>query len=379
MKENCILDEYFSLLSLIMRKLLQRLLGGFVIRMANKYASRPNRERIHKALTQLFSQIVEKPGKRGLLIDFSGEDQFVIFSDQHKGARDHADDFATNEKNYLAALNYYNNHLYHLICLGDSEELWENTLDEVKKHNAATFALESLFLRRNAFIKIFGNHDLYWDNDPLAGYQLNKIYGQKVKIYEGLILETLIDQQPLQFFLTHGHQGDLQSDGNWFSKWFVSQVWAPFQAYLRINPNTPAFNNQFKSDHNRMMYEWAAFQESVVITGHTHQPVFNSLTHLERILIKLDKAVKENDHVLQQKLRNQLVKEQIEYGSEIPSITAMQPNYFNTGCCCFSDGDITGLEIGAGKIRLIKWQYQNDVPTRVVLEEMDLREVRRKT
>ena len=47
--------------------------------------------------------------------------------------------------------------------------------------------------------------------------------------------------------MTHGHQGDLQSDGNWFSKWFVSDIWGPFQSYLRINPNTPANNDQLKT------------------------------------------------------------------------------------------------------------------------------------
>lgn len=361
-----------------MRKLLQKLFGEFVIKMANKYASRPNKARVHKALTSLFENITSQPGKRGLVLKFDRDDNFIIFSDQHKGARDYTDDFTTNEANYLAALSYYNNYNYKLICLGDSEELWENTLEAVKKHNVATFEAEKKFLMRNAFVKIFGNHDLYWDNDPLANYQLEKIYGRKVKIYEGLVLETLIEDRPLQIFLTHGHQGDMQSDGNWFSKWFVSQVWAPFQAYLRINPNTPAFNNQFKSTHNKLMYDWAALQESVLITGHTHQPVFNSLTHLERILIKINEATRHGDQTALHQLQDQLRKEQIEYGLEIPNFTAMQPNYFNSGCCCFSDGDITGLEIGAEKIRLVKWHNRSENPKRIVLEEVGLKELRRK-
>ena len=32
-----------------------------------------------------------------------------------------------------------------------------------------------------------------------------------------------------------------------------------------------------------------------------------------------------------------------------------QPSYFNTGCCCFADGDVTGLEIDSGEIRLVRW------------------------
>jgi predicted phosphodiesterase len=361
-----------------MRKLLQKLLGAFVIRMANKYASRPNRERIHEALNKLFKSITEQPGKKGLVINFTEKDNFIIFSDQHKGARDFADDFTTNEKNYLAALAYYNSNNYQLICLGDSEELWENTLEAVKKHNKLTFEAEKLFLHRNSFVKVFGNHDLYWDNDPLASFQLERIYGQKVKIYEGLILTTTIDEKPLQLFLTHGHQGDLQSDGNWFSKWFVSTIWAPFQAYLRINPNTPAYNNQFKSAHNQLMYEWAAEQEAVLITGHTHQPVFNSLTHLERMYIELNEAISKNDEAAQGRIKQQMEIEKIVYGTEIPTFKAMQPNYFNSGCCCFNDGDITGLEICRGKIKLIKWQYQDKVPNRLVLEEASLKDLRRK-
>ncbi|RYD76002.1 MAG: metallophosphoesterase, partial [Sphingobacteriales bacterium] len=48
--------------------------------------------------------------------------------------------------------------------------------------------------------------------------------------------------------------------------------------------------------------------------------------------------------------------------------------YFNSGCCCFNDGDITGIEIESGQIRLIKWSYQKSGhPQRYVLEEMSLK------
>jgi hypothetical protein len=50
----------------------------------------------------------------------------------------------------------------------------------------------------------------------------------------------------------------------------------------------------------------------------------------------------------------------------------MRPTYFNTGCCCYADGDITGIEIADGAIRLIKWSAQKG---REVLEEMELAEL----
>ena len=36
-------------------------------------------------------------------------------------------------------------------------------------------------------------------------------------------------------------------------------------------------------------------------------------------------------------------------------LTVSPPCYFNTGCCSFPDGDITGLEIADGQVRLVRW------------------------
>jgi hypothetical protein len=48
----------------------------------------------------------------------------------------------------------------------------------------------------------------------------------------------------------------------------------------------------------------------------------------------------------------------------------LKPSYFNTGCCCFNDGDITGIEISDGHIRLIKWYDEEQLPLKKVLEEI---------
>jgi predicted phosphodiesterase len=362
-----------------MRRLLQRLLKQPIIRLTDKYSSRPDPKRVNKALTDLYKSILDKPGKSGLVIPFEAQLQkFIILSDQHKGARDGADDFATAEKNYLTALDYYNKHRFHYINLGDSEELWENTFLGVKKHNRLTFDREKLFLNRNAFTKVFGNHDLYWDNDPLAQLSLKQIYGKSIKVYEGVILQTSVNNKPLSIYLTHGHQGDLQSDGNWLSKWFVSSVWGPLQGYLRINPNTPANNNQLKTDHNRIMYEWSESRKDLLlITGHTHQPVFKSLTHLENLYAALDRAKAEHNEPLIHNLQHQVTERQIK-GENVIEFKDQnyKPCYFNTGCCCFDDGDITGIELEAGFIRLIKWKYAaHRKPERIVLDECKLEEL----
>jgi predicted phosphodiesterase len=355
-----------------MRKLLQKLFSGTVIRLANRYSSRPDTLRVHEALTALYNRIQQEPGKRGLILDLKETDKVIILSDQHKGTRNNSDDFTLSESSYLAALTYYNDQQYIYCNLGDSEELWKNQLFGVLSSNTATFDAEKRFIKRNAFIKLFGNHDLYWDNDPLAWFQLKRIYGERIKIYEGAIFRLSIAGTLLSIFLTHGHQGDLQSDGNWFSKWFVSNVWGPLQSFLSINPNTPAYDNQLKSAHNSIMYAWTAKQSNLaLITGHTHQPVFNSLTHLERVYVKLEQAKKDNDKATIQVLEGELLAGKVS-GESSPRIENSKNTYFNSGCCCFSDGDITGIEIGEGVIRLIKWKSSEGTPKRIILEEASL-------
>jgi hypothetical protein len=36
-------------------------------------------------------------------------------------------------------------------------------------------------------------------------------------------------------------------------------------------------------------------------------------------------------------------------------LTVSPPCYFNTGCCSFPDGDVTGLELADGELRLVRW------------------------
>ncbi|MBZ4189121.1 metallophosphoesterase [Niabella beijingensis] len=357
-----------------MRRLLRFLLLRPVLWAARKFDSNPDKARIYDALTKLFNSILKNPDKLGPVLPFdSTADRIIIFSDQHKGARNGADDFMMAATTYLAALDYYNERQFRFINLGDCEELWENTLNRVRKNNREQFAAETAFVQRDAFIKIIGNHDLYWGNDPLAGLELESLYGRKLKAYEGVILNTVIKGKELRIFCTHGHQGDANSDGNWFTKFFISRIWGPFQSYLRINPNEPSNNAYKKTVHNEIMYEWSAEQDHILlITGHTHQPVFESLTHIERLYRQLDIAKNAQDEPTIQKIREETHSYQKRFDLLTFDYKKMLPTYFNTGCCCFSDGDITGIELENGWIRLIKWKMTGETPDRTILEEMPL-------
>jgi len=360
-----------------MRKILQFILLKPILWFADKFSSRPIPKRIFKALSRLKKRIEKQPFRKGPLISFDVKNgRFIILSDQHKGAKNGADDFMLCEPNYLAALDYYNEKEFFFISLGDNDELWENRWPAVKKNNIASFEKERKFIERNAFIKIFGNHDLAWNTDVDTALEMEKIYGQKINVYEGVILRPKIGERPFSIFLTHGHQGDAQSDGNWFSKFFVAHIWAPLQAYLKVNPNTPAYNATKKTLHNRIMYEWSALQkETLLITGHTHQPVFESLTHLERLYRSLLQSQKANNITQIEKIKKEIRIREPQFRAVSADYLELKPTYFNTGCCCFSDGDITGIEIENGFIRLIKWETKNGKSQRCVLEEKSLKEL----
>jgi predicted phosphodiesterase len=368
-----------------MRRLVQIVLLKPILWASNKFASRPERPRIFKALSELFRNIKEEPGKKGIILTLRENSRIIIFSDQHRGTKNGADDFMKAEASYLAALEYYFKNKFQFISLGDSEELWENTWLGVKKHNTVTFEAEKKFVLQDRFFKVFGNHDLFWDNTILPSQQLKGIYGKKLRVFEGVILELEDDHKKrpvddnselpvancrLTIFLTHGHQGDASSDGNWFSKFFVSNIWAPLQSYLRVNFNTPAYDEDLKTAHNLIMYEWSAkYKNLILITGHTHQPVFESLTHPERLYKRLGEAVKANSREEADLIEQEIKRRGREYKTTPAQYLDMKPSYFNSGCCCFRDGDITGIEITYETISLVKWSVQKG---REVLEESRL-------
>ncbi len=362
----------------MIRKVLRFLLKRPVTWIANRVSSDPDKTAVLEALTSLYLEATQTESGKVCHFSFAAEKgKVIILSDQHRGTRDGSDDFAVCEPCYLAALDYYDQEKFYFINLGDCEELWENTIFGIVKHNQSVFGRERLFIDRNSYCKVFGNHDLFWDNDPLSVTYLKKIYGTAVPIYTGVVMRVgLTTGTEIDIFCTHGHQGDRQSDGNAFSKWFVSYIWGPLQSLLEINTNNPSTNDHLKTLHNSYMYEWSAGQKNVLlVTGHTHQPVFNSMTHLERLYYNLENARNAGNTDAIQKIESEIPRRQREYDFVHHPLRGMKPSYFNSGCCCFDDGTITGIEISSGHIRLIKWSLINGKPKRVVAEEERLTDI----
>jgi UDP-2,3-diacylglucosamine pyrophosphatase LpxH len=349
-------------------------------------SSTPTKGRIamtatQKAINRAFSALLQKVTqqyKRPL----QTTDRYIIFSDHHKGARNDADDFLPCEHTYLAALEHYWAKGYSLIVLGDAEELWEEKAKDVIAAYRNVFTSEARFHQENRYIRVYGNHDDNWRSPKQVKKYLDPLF-PNIQVQDGILFEYNGDDGLSgQLFLTHGHQGTLDSDAlAWFSR-----IWLPLYRELQIltglGKTTPAKDACLRAAHDTKMYRWTSTQKNqILIVGHTHRPIWSSRTHLEKLLNEL--------YALRQKyaqnpspeaeaeiahLKAEIKRREEKYPPCTDTIKT-KPSYFNTGCCRFEDGDITGIELDNGQIRLIKWTQDGPEFARKILEETPLSEV----
>lgn len=354
---------------------MQKLLNRPLTRLALRVSSSPSPKLVFSSLDSLIKDLDDNNIKKGLNIDIDTQNsKIIIFSDQHKGARDLADDFHPAEQNYLAALNYYYDAGYTYINLGDCEELWECTPQVAIDSNKISLLAEARFLTDRRYFRVFGNHDLEWSYAIQQNQYLKPIFGESLQVHEGIRLRYQDNGTTYSFLLTHGHQGDLKSDGNMFSKWFVAAIWTPIQRYLEINLNSLSDSFGLVDRHNIIMSDWSEKQKNLVlISGHTHKPVFASLDHIDRLKKQKALADAAGNQDLVRSIDQEINKRMEEYRGKYSEKARPHPSYFNTGCCCFMDGDITGIELEGGFIRLVKWEGKGGSPAaRKVLEEAEL-------
>jgi predicted phosphodiesterase len=345
---------------------------------------------IHAAMEAVFQRALEQEREEGATVfDIRGA-KFVIFSDQHKGKRDGADDFLLCERAYNAALAYYERLGYTLILLGDVEELWEEWPESVVNAYRHTLALEGKFHQDGRYLRLWGNHDDAWSHtDLVEQWLVPALGGIPLKVRETLILQIWEGEEELgRLFLVHGHQGTFNSERIApLSKFAARYFWRPIQRFFKIQVNTPSTDFELRYVHESAMYAWSEQQDKVVlIAGHTHRPVFKSESQEELTR----KALKEAEEKLLKHRGSARLQEKVaELAAELewilaqnqlspksmPVIEFKKPSYFNTGCCAFLDGDVTGLEFSNGEIRLVRWPDDEDRPLPKVLATAKLKDV----
>jgi UDP-2,3-diacylglucosamine pyrophosphatase LpxH len=312
--------------------------------------------------------------------------KYVFFSDLHLGNGGGADDFHENEETLLAALDFYQSQGYKLILVGDIEELWQFSLEEVRaRYGASVYAAIRKFGDENVY-RIFGNHDCDWcvvPPDPIknAPKRLDIAFeGLKMKDKEGNI----------KILVCHGHQGNVESDKDkWISRPAVRifRLFEPAAKMIGITRHPPAIKSQIVKVYERIFYQWAKKTRILIICGHSHRAIFASKSWIEICREKKNeirdsiKAGRSDRQFVKEKRKelkelDEEIKKDLKRGLEITSVEvgrAPYPLYFNTGCGLYEDG-LTGIEIANDSIRLVKWN-RGKKPLLEVYQEGNLSEI----
>lgn len=337
-----------------------------------------HRRRVAEALDQAWQRALD--GEKSVTLDVDlASARLVVFSDQHKGVRNGADDFRCCERAYNAALAYYFAAGHTLIELGDVEELWEERPAAVVDKYKHTLELSAKFHQAGRYLRVYGNHDDAWSFDDEVGRHLRPVFGEGLKVYESVRFHVRDGDRTLgTFWFVHGHQGTANSDRfSRLSRIPTRFLWRPLQRLFKFSLNSPAKDWVLREKHNIALYSWAAARPNLVlIAGHTHRPVFRAKTLAAQIEEEL-KATAPHEVQRIAELSAELewvrAQDQKESGPEGAVVPQESPSYFNTGCCCFVDGDITGIEIADGEIRLIRWPDDEDRPRPQLLRGARLR------
>lgn len=201
------------------------------------------------------------------VVPLSSDSRYVLFSDCHRGNGSSGDNFLKNQNLYFAALNYYYEHHFGYIELGDGDELWENrSFASIQEVHSNVFWLLSRFYEEKRLWLLYGNHDIVKRNlHPFSD----------CCFYEGLILKDYENAKDL--YLTHGHQADFFNSVLWrTSRFLVRYLWRPMEQFGILDPTSAAKNYRVKKNTERKLESWAKSNQKILITGHTHRPILGS-------------------------------------------------------------------------------------------------------
>lgn len=259
--------------------------------------------------------------QRAHSLKITKKSKLILLSDCHRGNNSYADDFSHNSIIYEHALSDYYQNGFTYIELGDGIELWENNkFSEILASHKNVFDLLLKFHQRKRLYLIWGNHDMVFKNkknvSKILGSYFNKDTNKTEPLFKDLnyyeSLELKIKDLEKTIFLMHGHQADFFNYYCWkLSRFLVRYLWKPLQLIGYNDPTSPAKNHKELIKVEKRIKKWIQHNKNqMVITGHTHRPRFPA-------------------------------------PNELP--------YFNDGSCVHPKS-ITGLEIVALEISLIKWE-----------------------
>ena len=294
--------------------------------------------------------------KTSAKIEVNPGDRWVIFSDLHVGNGSSKDDFKDNSALFIQVLKqYYLKGNFNLILNGDVEELQRFPEKKIIGAWPELYWVIDEFYQKGLFYKTIGNHDIE--------LLLNEGKDSRYPIHHGLVLKW----NDHSLFVFHGHQA---SDKYLKYNRLLGITLKYLANPLRIKNFSVAHSNRKQYAIEKKVYHFSTLRKIVSIIGHTHRPLFESLSKVERLKHKIEQLSREyTEHQKPDELKK--IKKSIKnYKKELVKMfkkdkesflrrniynsVIMVPCLFNSGCVIGKRG-ITGLEIENGHIRLVHW------------------------
>jgi UDP-2,3-diacylglucosamine pyrophosphatase LpxH len=309
-------------------------------------------KQVYKQLDVLFEEAER--------VKFEKNSKFVVFSDLHMGDGSSKDDFRSNATLFENVLQkYYLPNDFGLILNWDVEELQRFPLKKIMSKWSYVFDIFKKFQANGGIWKLLGNHDLTLVTEDQNTYPM--------AYNEALVLE----HPSGEIFLFHGHQASTTyQKHNKLVGYTLKYLANP----LRITNYSVAHDSRKQYAIEKKVYHHASFRKHMAIIGHTHRPLFESLSKPERLKYQIERLCRDFAREEKEDVKKSIKKLIKSKKKELKKIFKKNPNalnatqlynsifhipcLFNSGCTIGKRG-ITCLEIDHEKISLIHWFDKN--------------------
>jgi predicted phosphodiesterase len=290
----------------------------------------------------------------------SDDDKIVIFSDLHMGNGGKRDDFVHNAPLFKSAMErYYLKGDYDLVLNGDVEELHKFMMRSIFRSWPKIYNIFDDVEDKGGLYKIQGNHDS-------EKWLLGAKFPVNTEAHQGL----RFDYKGNEIFMYHGHQtsprgGDFEN----LAHYLLRYVARP----MRLNNFAVSHNHRKKYNIEKRAYDFARDRKMMAIIGHTHRPLFESLSKVDYLKFRIEQMIREYPELpgsekpaLEKKIRKyrdelHVIMQRNRYEDFLDSLYnngPVVPCLFNSGCAVGKRG-MTALEIDQGRINLVHWFDSN--------------------
>ena len=303
--------------------------------------------------------------KKARSVHLDHSSRILILSDLHMGNGGRLDEFRQNAELLRTILgSHYLPEKYSLVLNGDIEELFKFPLKSIASKWGDFYDLFLKFEKNGFFLKTYGNHDsaLLDEKD----YALASSLVESIKFHYGK--ETIL--------LFHGHQASVLL---WETYSILSRAIILFLRYIAkpvgIRNFSVAYNSRRRFAIEKSIYEFSNQSKIVSIIGHTHRPLFESLSKVDYLNYRIEDLCRAYSSIAAEK-RSEVeqnitaLKTDLDACFQKGKIIGLRsglynnvpiPSVFNSGCTIGKRG-VTALEIEGNIIRLVCWYNGKERP-----------------